>query len=359
MDMARISPKVSFIIPVYNVDKYLTKCVNSVRCQTESNIEIILVDDGSTDNSGKICDIFSKKDSRILTIHQKNQGVSVARNTGLDNATGEWVTFVDSDDWIDKQLCENTVSYAEKMSADIVMFSYWTVCDNKKKKSKLIDLFQGNITDEKELILKKTISQYYGGNVMNNGVSAGTTWGKLIRRDIIENNNLRFKEGITRAQDTVFWLYGFNCCKKICLLDENLYYYRLNDGNVTSGNKYLPECEKPFSMLLNEYQAFLSINGYDKYSDFRDAFNIRAVNVILWHMKHKYLHKNYKVTIKQRINDIKKLLKQNPYKESVKNVKLKYLPKSLTLLVLCARCHITAFYCILQSCVYKTANYRS
>ena len=120
-----MNPQISVIVPIYNVEKYLAKCIDSIINQTLTNIEIILVNDGSTDNSRKIIDKYDKKDSRIKVIHKKNGGQGSARNAGLDIAKGEYIGFVDSDDWIDSNMYENLYNAAISNNADIV------VCNRK------------------------------------------------------------------------------------------------------------------------------------------------------------------------------------------------------------------------------------
>ena len=124
---------VSIVIPIYNVEKYLNECVDSVIVQTYHDLEIILVDDGSTDNSGKLCDEYKKIDDRIKVIHQKNGGLSAARNTGMDSAIGEYLYFLDSDDYIEPQTVERLVDTIEQEKADIVLFDGYVVytdCEN-------------------------------------------------------------------------------------------------------------------------------------------------------------------------------------------------------------------------------------
>jgi len=118
------SSLISIIIPVYNVERYLHQCIDSVINQTYKNLEIILVDDGSSDSCPAICDNYAQKDGRIIVIHKKNEGQSIARNKALKTATGKYIMFVDSDDWIDLDTCEVAVSYAEKFDTDIVFWSY-------------------------------------------------------------------------------------------------------------------------------------------------------------------------------------------------------------------------------------------
>ena len=121
---------ISIIIPAYNVEKYISKCLESIIKQTYSNIEIILVDDGSTDKTSEICDEYEKKDDRIKVIHTENRGVSEARNKGLENVKGNWITFVDSDDWIEEDFCEVLLKKIKDYDADIALCGYKRVTEN-------------------------------------------------------------------------------------------------------------------------------------------------------------------------------------------------------------------------------------
>ena len=123
---------VSVIVPVYNVEKYLARCMDSIIAQTYKNLEILLIDDGSTDSSGKICDEYAEKDSRIRVIHQENQGLAEVSNIGLREAKGEWIQFVDSDDWIDAETIETCYNLSQKYNVDMVIFSIMTELENEK-----------------------------------------------------------------------------------------------------------------------------------------------------------------------------------------------------------------------------------
>lgn len=125
--------KVSFIIPVYNVEKYVAQCIESLCEQKEKNIEIILIDDGSTDSSLKICKEYKERDDRIKVIYQVNQGACVARNKGLVEAKGDWICFVDGDDWVEKNICSDISPYMDQ-DYDIIFFSYNKIYGNRKKK---------------------------------------------------------------------------------------------------------------------------------------------------------------------------------------------------------------------------------
>ena len=125
--------KISVIVPVYNAEEFLPQCLDSILAQTLTELEIICIDDGSPDNSGKILDDYAKKDNRIIVIHQNNGGVSLARNTGIKNAAGKYIGFVDPDDWIDKDFYQNLYQAAEDYQADIVGTGFCSFKNNKKK----------------------------------------------------------------------------------------------------------------------------------------------------------------------------------------------------------------------------------
>ena len=124
---------ISVIVPIYNVEQYLEKCIESIISQTYKNLQIILIDDGSNDKSGKICNKYAEKDKRVVVIHKENAGVSEARNTGLDNAKGEWITFVDADDWIEEEYCQRLYNLVIETNSDVALCGYNRVVGTKKE----------------------------------------------------------------------------------------------------------------------------------------------------------------------------------------------------------------------------------
>ena len=339
--------RISIIVPVYNAASYLEQCISSLLNQTYSDIEVLLIDDGSTDNSGAICEEFAEKDKRVVYIRQQNQGVSVARNTGLDRASGEWITFVDSDDWVMPQMCERVLNTAIENNADVVIWSYLSHYGSKIVESKLIDGTSRDLTGEKEKLELKTISQYYGGIAKGSSISAGCTWGKLYKRELIENNHIRFTPGLTRAQDTVFSLEAFELAKKIVFLDENLYNYRRTDTSITSGTKYIKDCSTPFNMLLEAYNSF--INRYHKGHAFREALYLRTIQVLMWHFRHNLFNTRNNQSWPVIRREILQLIKSEPYRTALKEVNIRLLPKRLKLMVIMLRARAIALYSI----VYK------
>ena len=220
-----MSQKISVIIPVYNVEKYLCACVNSVINQTYKNLEIILVDDGSTDKSGAICDEYALKDERIKVFHKSNGGLSSARNYGLDRMSGDYVFFLDSDDFISLQCLEKMLEVSIEQNADIVS-------SLNKRFATESDLITQN-TVKKEIVVyssKQTLENTFKKTENFFVVS----WAKLYKYKTFDN--LRFTEGVIHEDEFICHrLYGQ--INKFVLLKEELYFYRENPCSIT-GVKY-------------------------------------------------------------------------------------------------------------------------
>ena len=338
--------KISIIVPVYNSEKHIEQCVDSLLDQTHSNIEIILIDDGSTDRSGEICSMYAEKDARVIYKYQENQGSSAARNAGLDSSTGDWITFVDADDWVDKRMCEIALSKAKEAGADIVLWSYFTHFPNEVRKSKLVKGGSRNLTPERNELELKTISQYYGGISQGSAISAGSSWCKLYKRNLIFDNNIRFTLGLIRAQDTVFSLEAFELAEKIVFINEYLYNYRKSPSGITSGTKYIKDCKTPFTMLLESYKSF--IKRYNKGEEFQVAINLRVIQVLMWYFKHDFFNDKNKKKFRVRRREILDLIKGEPYRQALSQVKLKWLPRSLRVKVIILRLRAVLLFAMLS-----------
>ena len=207
-----MSEKVSIIIPVYNVEEYLKKCIDSLLAQTFKDIKIILVDDGSTDSSSKICDEYNRKDKRVLVIHKKNEGVSKARNTGLEYAYGKYVMFVDSDDWMDETAVGSYVKMMEDNNGDYLLNRY-KVIDGGQERECIHFFDTGRITRQ----------QAFDFLFCQHGVF-GSVWSKLFLLDIIKKNNLTFDSSTRIAEDLLFNADYMKYAQSILYLKEPQYY---------------------------------------------------------------------------------------------------------------------------------------
>lgn len=208
-------PQISVIVPVYNVEKYLHRCVDSILTQTFSDFELILVDDGSPDNCGKICDEYVQKDKRIKVVHKKNGGLSSARNAGMKVATGEYILFCDSDDFVHPQWCEFMLSAIEEHKNSFI------VCGYKKTSNDCVD------SQMYQLSYKKT--EYF--KIFKRGIS-GSVCNKIYNFKTIKENAISFDENCKFAEDVPFNSLYLRHCDSCYLFDYDLYYYYENHDSI-------------------------------------------------------------------------------------------------------------------------------
>ncbi len=322
--------KVSIIVPVYNVEEYLEECLKSIIEQTYRNLEIILVDDGSTDSSGKICEDYKNKDSRIKVIHQKNQGLSAARNTALKIVTGDMIQFVDSDDFIAKNMIEDLISIMHDKEADIVISSHY-IYENEKvikpEYSNQMEIYDMNQAIA-QMVLDKKIRFY--------------AWDKLYKSKLWQD--VEFPVGRI-FEDIATIPKSFVNAKKVVFYDHPFYYYRKREGSITMKRSKEQKLQYLSSVLdINKYLRQRT-EGIEDYLD----YNLVYTMINLFHAVGKYDIEgldnekdvqNLYNKIKMLLNDQHKLqfinehcsnskrthlyyLLENP-KEYIKNVK--YLP---------------------------------
>jgi len=239
--------KVSVIIPVYNNEKFLKKCLISVLNQTYSNLEIILIDDGSTDQSLKICNDISEEDSRVIVLSKHNEGQGIARNYGLTFCTGNFVTFVDADDYLDSYCIEKLMSFMIEYNVDFVVGGYKKVSSSKV-------LYEETYPNKKNLNPKKDISSRMLGDLPNTDDSIkSTVWNSLYKRKIIIDNKITFSsERKVFSEDTVFNLDYMEFCTNAFICDSIGYNYRLNFDSTSK--KY--DANK--MRLINEYLDYIA-----------------------------------------------------------------------------------------------------
>ena len=225
-------PLVSIIVPVYKVEKYLKRCVDSLINQTLRDIEIILVDDGSPDNSGEICDSLQEKDCRIKVIHKTNGGLSSARNAGIKIAQGQYIGFVDSDDDVALDMYEKMYSVAKRENVDFVMSDYQRICADGRCYLKTLDIASG-------LYEKNQMRRMIFPNlIMGENIEYGpllSVWHCLYRTDFLHQNNLYFDEKVRWSEDNIFSaIAGYYCERFYYMKGEGLYHYYQNQGTITT-----------------------------------------------------------------------------------------------------------------------------
>lgn len=300
---------ISIIIPVFNVEKYLNRCVESIVKQTYKNLEIILVDDGSPDNSPKLCDEWARKDSRIKVIHKENGGVSSARNVGIQNALGDYIAFVDSDDWIDEAMCEKVVEHAIKTNADMVFFKFRRVYEN------------GKVFENKEVALesvkRKDIKVFFTSCTDKNGNYLdvmGSACRILFKKNIAQS--CLFSEKLKHGEDLFFVLNCLEKANKVEVLDEVLYNYYYNDQSVTT-----KVCENYFQNITTLFKHERTYFKEKNLSDYEYFITHAYVSRVVAKMiQQKHFVKNMKNLCK---NDelLKECLNKNYYKKIQKEEK--------------------------------------
>jgi len=244
--------KISIIVPVYNVELYLEKCIESIINQTYTNIEIILVDDGATDSSGNICDLYSKKDSRIKVIHKRNGGLSDARNVGIEKAVGQYLMFVDSDDYIDKTMCEKLYNALKKQKTDMAMCDIVSVDINGNKvqhmngKSPII----GNELNIDEIFNKFSDRDYWYFVV---------AWNKLYHKKLFEK--VRYPFGKIHEDEFVFH-HLLDICKTVAIVPECLYHYVQRENSIVNSKKTIKSLDGAEAFF--DRVRFALNNGRDK-----------------------------------------------------------------------------------------------
>ena len=232
-----MQPKISVIVPVYKAEKYLHRCVDSILSQTFTDFDLILVDDGSPDNCGVICDEYAQKDNRVRVFHKENGGVSSARNLGLDKAQGEWITFVDSDDYI-----EDGFLYIPDSAQDDLLIQNYKVIEGENYDVKF----------ENSIIPPTQIQEFINQNI--DKLWLRTPWSKFFKREIIYKNKIKFTEGVKIGEDTIFVLDYLFHINSVQFLNSANYIY-INEGDNLY-NKYKLSAEKAvetFHLFIERY----------------------------------------------------------------------------------------------------------
>lgn len=261
------TPLVSVVVPVYKVEKYIARCIESILAQTYRNLELILVDDGSPDQSGRICDEYAGIDCRVKVIHTPNHGVSCARNTGIDHAIGDYLMFVDSDDWVSPHYIS---SLLPTHGDDLVVGGY--ACITKDGESS-VNAYQSHTIDKKHL--KKDFSGYWtAGAVVH-------PWGNCYRLAIIETNQIRFDTSFSIAEDELFNLNYIFCCDVMRYTDASNYNYSCEVESSLMHRHHSNRTESGCAVV----QAMERISGKDEHV----LRWCEWQSVIAHHRKHKVL----------------------------------------------------------------------
>lgn len=223
-------PTVSIIVPIYNAEKYLPRCIESILNQTYKNIELILINDGSRDQSGQICDLFAKRDARIIVVHKENSGVSDARNEGIKLSTGEYLQFVDSDDYLDYNMTEMLLDAVQRDESDIVFCGY-KVINYKTGKSLSISYSHS----ETSFDFKGFLAIYADLNLK---AYSNAPWNKIFKAYLIKKHQIFFNSELDLGEDLLFNIEAIKKCNRFSVISLCLYNYIQYDAGENLAGKY-------------------------------------------------------------------------------------------------------------------------
>ena len=317
-------PLVSIVIPAYNVEKYIEKCINSCLEQTYDKIEIIVVDDSSKDKTYEIIDKISKKDSRIKPYKQKNSGVSVARNLGIEKSNGSWIMFLDGDDWLENNAVAIFTDFiiSSNKQYDIVVSDFYYGDEVEKKYSSFLDKENSffDTTNNIELVKNCMLKTKIANQKCKTNI--GVPWGKIYNLNFLKENNIMFKPGLKRMQDMVFNLYAFNSSKNVFIINKPTYNYRYVSTSAT--HKYSPDFEQISNNIMESIEEFMEASNTKE--ELEDLINIKSLNLYKECIKLAYCNSNKKENILKINKELIKLRNNNKYysKLPIKKINKKF-----------------------------------
>lgn len=302
----------SIIIPVYNIEDYLPRCVDSILTQTYQDLELLLINDGSTDKSGEICDNYAKKDSRVRVFHQVNAGVSAARNAGLENAQGNWIAFVDGDDWIEKDSLSKIMNSYQDNEIDIIYARSFV--NNERA-----------IGEERYSFPSSYSNQIYDGVVtaIQKNYMRGSVCGTIFSQKLLSSNKIKFPLGLKNGEDSIFSLITLIYAEKVGFVNNHYYNVYEREGSASrnwtfdrvfhmiNNVKYLNNYTKNNESLSSEALSLLDLSKYgvvsNIYNNFHHCFSISGFIKLTKSLKKELRGKLKTGDIKSRKGKVKLL----------------------------------------------------
>lgn len=322
---------ISVIVPVFKIEeKLLRNCLESLMAQTEEAAEFIVVDDGSPDDCGEIIDAYAPLDKRFVIVHTKNLGVSNARNEGLKRAKGDYIAFVDGDDYIEKDMCEKTVQAMRTVGTDILFFMHQSTVE------KMIAPHDESITLlSVEMLRNLTIGVISQENPLG-GVWAGPPWGKVYKKSIIEENELSFVLGLRKSQDRVFVFDYLSHAKSAALYKYIGYHYVVNENSVCQ--KYNRNIVSILEMAGAEFEK--RVARLEKNHEYVQALDTMYMIFFCEYMLLNLFNHDNTASFCVRYSEMKKILKIEKYRRAIKNGNINVISRKRRLMILALRHHL-------------------
>lgn len=317
-------PEISVIVPVYNAEDHIEECIRSILAQTFSNIEILLINDGSTDASGAVCEMYAQTDLRIKLISTTNQGVAAARNLGMEHAAGKWLCFVDSDDYLPADALEKLLLSAG--DADIVIGDYFTDVHGQ--------ISPRRIRNGKEAVTEPPlyrrigyILECYNCRGAKDIFNLASPWGKLYKRDFCRKNCLTFPF-IKRSQDVIFNISANRLTEHITFTDSKVYCYRLHAASVC--HRYTPDFEDTANCFLTYLRTALCPDADPSFYDF---YTCKKLQFLIANIELAWAHPSCPVSRREKISGIRDLCRSYDLKNEFAQLDQKLLSSSQRLLL--------------------------
>lgn len=314
-------PKLSAVVPVYKVEGLLGQLIESLQNQTLSDIQIILVDDGSPDRSGQICDEYAAKDSRIKVIHKPNGGVGAARNDGLAAAEGQWLYFCDSDDFLELDALEKLVEAGEANQADVV---YGDVAMLSGDKVQRMRFHKEAFVSDDRAVLDKLVMTVFGRRYCHlppeGGPAAscyGGPWNKIVRRELLEQENFQFDltvKGI--CDDLLYSIHLFAAAKRVAYVPTVIYNYRLLGNSIT--HTYKANLLEINSAIFDAWEVFM--NRYGQAGQFRKPFHVFVIRRLKATLGMYFFSGKNPKSRAEQYQELKALLDSEPYRTAIAQV---------------------------------------
>lgn len=329
-------PFFSIIVPIYKIKtEYIHICINSILKQSFFNIELILIDDGSPDQCGSICDKYAEMDRRVKVIHQDNQGVSIARNNGLKLALGKWIMFIDGDDWLEQNACEIIQERLNRRETDILVFRAVREHSNgiqtvDKQGMEYNKVYCTQNYNDRLLLYRKAMQP---SNVSRHPVATCTAyyvWDKVYRRDLLISNNICFPENITNSEDKIFYLDCLQKIKTIQYIDNVLYHYRiLSTGATYRYSESIDVNRKACCLILknialnmdNQLSELIGSNQHIIESDYILFTYMISSSILL----RKYYHQDCPLSNRERREGARRALNEEPFRSAIHKTRYREL----------------------------------
>lgn len=307
-------PKISIIVAVYNTESiYFRQCMDSLLGQSLKELEIILIDDGSKKECAELCDEYAAQDDRIIVLHKENEGVSIASNTGIEMASGEYITFVDHDDWIDKDMCRKAYEKIKETESDVAIWNYNSYCKNDCKKA----YYKG----KNQVIYKQDEIQKLQAQIIDvfafeeqQILLLGANWCKLYKSELLKGNkDARFPEHMMGGEDAIFTYKALGHAKKAVFFNEALYYYRQNEQSYTK--RFKPDMLGDELRLIRMYQEM--VKGNDK---LECCLGKTICNSLITICKGFLFHKDNQMNYRQKRKFLKDMISLPEYQYGLKRI---------------------------------------